>query len=334
MSATTARTTVHGLQVATELYEFINTSVLPGTGVASATFWKGFDAIVADLAPKNAALLAERDRLQAELDTWHGANPGPIRDMVAYRKFLETIGYLVPEPKKVKATTKNVDDELAVQAGPQLVVPILNARYALNAANARWGSLYDALYGTDVLSEDKGCEKVGKKGGYNPKRGAKVIEYARYVLDRTAPLKKGSHVGSTGYKVNKDGELVVGLAEGGTSKLADKSQFIGYQGEAKAPTAVLLKHNGLHLEIQINRATAIGKSDAAGVSDLVVEAALSTILDLEDSVAAVDAEDKVLAYRNWLGILQGTLTEEVSKGGKSFTRGLNADREYTGANGK
>jgi malate synthase len=334
MSATTARTTVHGLQVATELYEFINTSVLPGTGVASATFWKGFDAIVADLAPKNAALLAERDRLQAELDTWHGANPGPIRDMVAYLKFLETIGYLVPEPKKVKATTKNVDDELAVQAGPQLVVPILNARYALNAANARWGSLYDALYGTDVLSEDKGCEKVGKKGGYNPKRGAKVIEYARYVLDRTAPLKKGSHVGSTGYKVNKDGELVVGLAEGGTSKLADKSQFIGYQGEAKAPTAVLLKHNGLHLEIQINRATAIGKSDAAGVSDLVVEAALSTILDLEDSVAAVDAEDKVLAYRNWLGILQGTLTEEVSKGGKSFTRGLNADREYTGANGK
>jgi malate synthase len=336
MSVTTARTTVHGLQVATELYEFINAQVLPGTGVASATFWKGFDAIVADLAPKNAALLAERDRLQAELDTWHGANPGPIRDMVAYRKFLETIGYLVPEPKKVKATTKNVDDELATQAGPQLVVPILNARYALNAANARWGSLYDALYGTDVLSEDKGCGKVakGKKGGYNPKRGAKVIEYARYVLDRTAPLKKGSHVGSTGYKVNKDGELVVGLAEGGTSKLADKSQFIGYQGEAKAPTAVLLKHNGLHLEIQINRATAIGKSDAAGVSDLVVEAALSTILDLEDSVAAVDAEDKVQAYRNWLGILQGTLTESFEKGGKTLTRGLNADREYTAPTGK
>jgi malate synthase len=330
----TQRTPVHGLQVATELYEFINANVLPGTGVSSDSFWKGFDAIVADLAPKNAALLAERDRLQAELDTWHGANPGPIRDMVAYRKFLETIGYLVPEPKKVKATTKNVDDELATQAGPQLVVPILNARYALNAANARWGSLYDALYGTDVLSEDKGCEKVGKKGGYNPKRGAKVIEYARYVLDRTAPLKKGSHVGSTGYKVNKDGELVVGLAEGGTSKLADKSQFIGYQGDAKAPSAVLLKHNGLHLDIQINRATTIGKTDTAGVSDLVVEAALSTILDLEDSVAAVDAEDKVLAYRNWLGILQGTLTEEVSKGGMSFTRGLNADREYTAPHGK
>ncbi len=334
MSASTPRTPVHGLQVATELYEFINNSVLPGTGVASATFWKGFDAIVADLAPKNAALLAERDRLQTELDAWHSAHPGPITDMAAYRQFLESIGYLVPEPKKVKATARNVDDELAVQAGPQLVVPILNARYALNAANARWGSLYDALYGTDVLSEDKGCEKVGKKGGYNPKRGAKVIEYARYVLDRCAPLKKGSHVGSTGYKVNKDGELVVGLAVGGTSKLADKSQFVGYQGQAKAPSAVLLKHNGLHLEIQINRATPIGASDAAGVSDLVVEAALSTILDLEDSVAAVDAEDKVLAYRNWLGILQGTLTESFEKGGKTLTRGLNADREYTAPTGK
>lgn len=334
MSASTPRTPVHGLQVATELYEFINNSVLPGTGVASATFWKGFDAIVADLAPKNAALLAERDRLQTELDAWHSAHPGPITDMAAYRQFLESIGYLVPEPKKVKATARNVDDELAVQAGPQLVVPILNARYALNAANARWGSLYDALYGTDVLSEDKGCEKVGKKGGYNPKRGAKVIEYARHVLDRCAPLKKGSHVGSTGYKVNKEGELVVGLAVGGTSKLADKSQFVGYQGEAKAPSAVLLKHNGLHLDIQINRATPIGASDAAGVSDLVVEAALSTILDLEDSVAAVDAEDKVLAYRNWLGILQGTLTESFEKGGKTLTRGLNADREYTAPTGK
>lgn len=336
----TQRTQIHGLQVSTDLYQFINDQVLPGTGVNAETFWKGFDSIVADLAPKNAALLAERDRLQAELDKWHSANPGPITNMVAYRKFLETIGYLVPEPKKVKATTKNVDDELATQAGPQLVVPILNARYALNAANARWGSLYDALYGTDVISEDKGCQKVkvgvGKKGGYNPKRGAKVIEYCRHVLDRCAPLKKGSHVKSTGYKVNKDGELVVGLAEGGTSKLADKSQFIGFQGEAKAPTAVLLKHNGLHLEIQINRATAIGKIDAAGVSDLVVEAALSTILDLEDSVAAVDAEDKVLAYRNWLGILQGTLVESFEKGGKTMTRGLNADREYTGSgsNGK
>ena len=330
----TQRTTIHGLQVATELYDFINQQVLPGTGVDEAAFWKGFDAIVADLAPRNAALLAERDRLQTELDQWHTAHPGPITDMAAYRAFLEKIGYLVPEPKNAKATTKNVDDELATQAGPQLVVPILNARYALNAANARWGSLYDALYGTDAISEEKGCEKVGKKGGYNPKRGAKVIEYCRYVLDRCAPLKKGSHVGSTGYKINKDGELVVSLADGGTSKLADKSQLVGWQGEAKKPSAVLLKHNGLHLEIQIRPDTPIGKTDAAGVSDLVVEAALSTILDLEDSVAAVDAEDKVLAYRNWLGILKGTLTESFEKGGQVMTRGLNTDREYSSPTGK
>ncbi|MBS4038320.1 MAG: malate synthase G, partial [Hydrogenophaga sp.] len=239
-----------------------------------------------------------------------------------------------PQPKGVKATTKNVDAELATQAGPQLVVPILNARYALNAANARWGSLYDALYGTDVISEDKGCEKVGKKGGYNPKRGAKVIEWARHVLDRTAPLKKGSHVGSTGYKINKDGELVVSLAEGGTSKLADKSQLVGYQGEPKNPSSVLLVHNGLHLDIRIDRNTPIGKTDAAGVCDLVVEAALSTILDLEDSIAAVDAQDKVVAYSNWLGILQGTLVETFQKGGQTLTRGLNPDREYTAPNGK
>ena len=238
------------------------------------------------------------------------------------------------QPKKVKISTSNVDNELSKQAGPQLVVPITNARYALNAANARWGSLYDALYGTDVLSEDKGCEKVGKKGGYNPKRGKKVIEYARHVLDRTAPLKKGSHVGSTGYRINKDGELVVSLAEGGTSKLKDAAQLVGYQGEAKAPSSVLLAHNGLHLDLIINRATTIGKSDAAGVCDLVLEAALSTILDLEDSVAVVDADDKVQAYGNWLGILQGTLTEEMNKGGKTFTRGLNPDRVYTAPNGK
>ncbi|MFA5682372.1 MAG: malate synthase G [Hydrogenophaga sp.] len=324
----TQRTQVHGLQVATELYDFIEQRVLPGTGVASAAFWKGFDAIVSDLAPRNAALLVERERLQAELDKWHSANPGPIRDMAGYRQFLETIGYLVPEPGKVKATTKNVDEELATQAGPQLVVPILNARYALNAANARWGSLYDALYGTDVIAEDKGCGKVGKKGGYNPKRGAKVIEYCRHVLDRCAPLKKGSHLGSTAYKVNKDGELVVTLADGKTSKLQDPAQFVGYQGEARKPSAVLLRHNGLHLEIQIRPDTPIGKTDPAGVSDLVIEAALSTILDLEDSVAAVDAEDKVLAYSNWLGILQGTLTESFEKGGKLMTRGLNPDREY------
>ncbi|CAN7532087.1 malate synthase G [Polaromonas sp. LjRoot131] len=332
-ASNTARTASYRLQVATELYRFIEDQVLPGTGVASSAFWKGFDAIVADLAPKNIALLAERDRLQTELDTWHKANPGPIADMAAYRGFLESIGYLVPQPKKVGITTARVDDELALQAGPQLVVPILNARYALNAANARWGSLYDALYGTDVIAETDGAEK-GK--GYNPVRGAKVIEYARYVLDRTAPLKKGSHIDSTGYTV-KAGKLVVTLKGGRkgavTTTLEDAAQFIGYQGKAAAPSSVLLQHNGLHLDIRIDHDTPIGKTDAAGVSDLVVEAALSTILDLEDSVAVVDAQDKVLAYRNWLGILQGTLTESVSKDGKTFTRGLNPDREYSSPKG-
>ena len=342
MTTSTPRTAAHRLQVATSLHAFIESKVLPGTGIAPEAFWKGFDAIVADLAPKNIALLAERDRLQTELDTWHAAHPGPITagdpskpsDMTHYKAFLERIGYLVESPKKVKITTKNVDAELATQAGPQLVVPVLNARYALNAANARWGSLYDALYGTDVISEEKGCEKSiqknGKTVGYNPKRGKQVIAYARNVLDRTAPLKKGSHVGSTGYRV-KGGELVVTLKDGTTAKLADKAQFIGFQGTAKSPSSVLLQHNGLHLDIIINRATPTGKSDAAGVSDLVLEAALSTILDLEDSVAVVDAQDKVLAYSNWLGILNGTLVEQFEKGGKTLTRGLNPDRTYTAA---
>ncbi|GAA4358409.1 malate synthase G [Variovorax defluvii] len=325
----TARTTVHGLQVATDLHRFIEEQVLPATGVASDTFWKGFDAIVADLAPKNVALLAERDRLQAELDRWHQAHPGPITDMPAYRAFLEKIGYLLPQPKGVKATTANVDAELALQAGPQLVVPILNARYALNAANARWGSLYDALYGTDAIPETGGAEKGP---GYNPVRGAKVIAFAREVLDQSAPLANGSHKNATGYAV-KDGQLMVALQSSSTP-LADPSQFIGYQGDASAPSAVLLKHNGIHLDIRIDRSTPIGKGDPAGISDVVLEAALSTILDLEDSVAVVDAQDKVLAYSNWLGILQGTLTEEVAKGGKTFTRGLNPDREYTGADGQ
>ncbi|CAA2101037.1 malate synthase G [Variovorax paradoxus] len=325
----TARTTAHGLQVATELHRFIEDKVLPATGVASDVFWKGFDTIVSDLAPKNIALLAERDRLQTELDAWHKKNPGPIADMPAYRAFLEKIGYLLPQPKGTKATTANVDAELAQQAGPQLVVPILNARYALNAANARWGSLYDALYGTDAIPETGGAEK-GK--GYNPARGAKVIEFARSVLDQAAPLANGSHKNATGYSV-KDGKLVVALQSSSTG-LADASQFIGYQGDAAAPSSVLLKHNGIHLDIRIDRSTPIGKTDTAGVSDLVLEAALSTILDLEDSVAVVDAADKVVAYSNWLGIVQGTLTEEVAKGGKTFTRGLNPDREYTGADGK
>ncbi len=336
----TARTPIHQLQVATSLYDFIEQQVLPATGVPSAKFWKGFSDIVTDLAPKNIALLAERDRIQTAMDEWHSANPGPItageskaaagKAMKAYRKYLSQIGYLVPEPKNAQATTANVDAELAKLAGPQLVVPILNARYALNAANARWGSLYDALYGTDAISEADGCEKGT---GYNPKRGAKVIDYCRNVLDRTAPLKTGSHVGSKAYVV-KAGKLVVTLANGKTTTLADAKQFVGYTGAAAAPASVLFVHNGLHLDLQINPATAIGKTDAAGVSDLIAESALSTILDLEDSVAAVDADDKVLAYANWLGILQGSLSEEVQKGGKSFTRTMNGDRHYTQPAGK
>ncbi|MDI4634783.1 malate synthase G [Pelomonas sp. V22] len=324
------RTALHRLQVDSALYAFINNEVLPGTGVSPEAYWAGFDAIVHELAPKNAALLAERDRLQTEIDAWHRAHPGPITDMPAYRAFLERIGYLVPQPGKTQVTTANVDAELATQAGPQLVVPILNARYALNAANARWGSLYDALYGTDAISEDGGAERAG---GYNPARGAKVIAYAREVLDQAAPLANGaSHKDATAYRV-ENGKLAVDLSGGASTGLVDASQFVGFQGTANAPSSVLLRHNGLHLDIQIDRSTAIGASDAAGVSDLVLEAALSTILDLEDSVAAVDAEDKLLAYRNWLGIQLGTLTEEVAKGGKSFTRTLNPDRVYTAAAG-
>jgi malate synthase len=326
----TERTTVHGLKVATPLYNFINNDVLPGTGIDQAGFWKGFDAIVSTLAPKNAALLAERDRIQLEMDAWHKANPGPIADMAAYQEFLTKIGYLVEQPAKVQATTTNVDGELATQAGPQLVVPILNARYALNAANARWGSLYDALYGTDVISEEGGAERAG---GYNPVRGAKVIEFARNFLDQSFPLEGASHKDATGYAV-AGGKLQVSLKNGSTVGLKSAAQLVGYQGDAAAPSSVLLVNNGIHADIIINRSTPIGSSDAAGVADVVLEAALSTILDLEDSVAAVDAEDKIVAYKNWLGILKGTLTESVSKGGKTFTRGLNADRVYTGVNGE
>ena len=331
-SPTKPRTTVHGMQVASVLHRFIEDEVLPKTGIESDAFWHGFDRIVHELAPKNAALLAERDRLQAELDHWHRKHPGPIRKPAKYRAFLEGIGYLVPVPEKVSATTKNVDAELARQAGPQLVVPITNARYALNAANARWGSLYDALYGTDAITETDGATKTDPQTGrgYNPVRGAKVIDYARHVLDRTVPLAKGSHVDSVRYHVVA-GALVVTLQDGSATGLAKPVQFVGYQGGAAAPASILFINNGLHLDLRIDRTTTIGASDAAGVGDLVVESALSTILDLEDSVAVVDADDKVLAYRNWLGILKGTLTESVTKAGGTFTRGLNPDREYTAA---
>jgi malate synthase len=326
----TARTSVGRLQVATTLYRFVEDQVLPGSGLESKAFWQGFDELAHALAPKNAALLAERERLQRELDGWHRANPGPIRDMKAYRAFLQKIGYLAPVPKSVKATTANVDSEIALQAGPQLVVPITNARYALNAANARWGSLYDALYGTDALPEDGGATRAG---AYNPVRGAKVIEYARYVLDRTVPLKTGSHIDSTGYAI-EGGKLMVALKGGKRSGLANPKQFVGYQGDAAAPSAVLLAHHGLHLEIRIDRATPIGRGDAAGVADLLIESAVTTILDLEDSVAVVDAEDKVQAYGNWAGILDGTLTEQVAKGDKVITRRLAADRRYTAPGGR
>jgi malate synthase len=327
---TTTRTPVGRLQVATTLFRFIEDRVLPGSGVSSADFWRGFDALVHELAPKNAALLAERERLQAELDAWHRAHPGPITDRRGYRAHLEKIGYLVPVPRKVRATTAHVDAEIAEQAGPQLVVPITNARYALNAANARWGSLYDALYGTDALPESDGA---ARGAAYNPVRGAKVIEYARYVLDRTAPLKHGSHVDATGYRV-EGGKLVVALKGGATSGLEDPRQFVGYQGAAAAPGAVLFRHHGLHLDLRIDRSTPIGGADAAGVADLVIESAVTTILDLEDSVAVVDADDKVQAYGNWLGILDGTLTEEVAKGHRTITRRLNPDRRYSTPDGR
>ncbi len=321
-----ARITCQRLLVAESLHRFVEVKLLPAIGVASTRFWQGLDAIVHDLAPKNQALLAERDRLQAELDRWHRAHPGPIADMPAYRRFLEGIGYLQPVPQRAVATTTMVDAELALQAGPQLVVPLLNARYALNAANARWGSLYDALYGTDVIPETDGASRAG---AYNPRRGTKVIAYARNILDNCAPLAGGaSHRDAVRYAC-VSGRLSVQLAGGGHVGLFDPAKFVGYQGDAAAPSSVLLRNHGIHIDIRIDRATPIGASDAAGVSDLVLEAALSTILDLEDSVVAVDADDKVLGYQNWLGILQGTLSEKLLKGGKTVERRLNPDRVYS-----
>ena len=325
----TERVNCHRLQVAANLKRFIEEEALPGTGVDVAAFWKGFDALVHDLAPKNRALLAERDRLQTELDKWHRAHPGPVTDMAAYRAFLESIGYLLPQPTGVKVDTPNVDSELSSQAGPQLVVPVMNARYALNAANARWGSLYDALYGTDAIPQTDGAELTK---GYNPVRGAKVIAFARNVLDQAAPLVGASHAESTAYAV-VDGKLAVTLKNGSTVGLQQPEKLVGYQGDAAAPSSVLLKNNGLHIDVQIDRNGAIGKTDAAGVNDLVMEAAVSTIMDCEDSIAAVDADDKVVVYRNWLGLMQGTLTEDLEKNGKTITRRLNADREYTAVAG-
>ncbi|MGN6650938.1 malate synthase G [Trinickia sp.] len=318
----------YGLRVDAALSDFIEREAIPGTGIDAQSFWQGFAEIVQELAPRNRALLAERDRLQTALDEWHRAHPGPIRDLRAYRAFLQEIGYLVPAPAAVKVTTAGVDVEIAAQAGPQLVVPLSNARYALNAANARWGSLYDALYGTDALPEDEGATR---SGGYNPVRGARVVAYARAFLDRAAPLDGASHRNATAYTV-RDGQLVV-LTKSGEAGLAEPAQFAGYQGQADAPSAVLLKHHGLHIEIQIDAQASIGKTDPAHVNDIVLEAAVTTIIDCEDSVAAVDGADKVALYRNWLGLMQGTLEERVEKHGKTFTRRLNEDRAYRTGDG-
>ncbi|TBW06775.1 malate synthase G [Azotobacter chroococcum subsp. isscasi] len=323
------RVHVGGLQVAKVLYDFINAEAIPGTGVDVAAFWAGAANVIHDLAPKNRALLAKRDELQAKIDAWHQARAGQGHDAVAYKAFLQEIGYLLPEPEDFVASTENVDDEIARMAGPQLVVPIMNARFALNAANARWGSLYDALYGTDAIPEEGGAEK-GQ--GYNKVRGDKVIAFARAFLDEAAPLEGASHVDAAGYRID-GGKLVVALKNGSKTGLQNPAQLVGFQGEAAAPKAVLLKHNGIHFEIQIDPQSPIGKTDAAGVKDVLMEAALTTIMDCEDSVAAVDADDKVIAYKNWLGLMKGDLAEEVAKGGSTFTRTMNADREYTAVGG-
>ncbi|MBO6782020.1 MAG: malate synthase G [Alphaproteobacteria bacterium] len=315
------------IQVAAPLYNFINDEALPGTGIAPDRFWNALDELVHTLGPRNKALLAERDALQVRLDAWHKENREKEFDPKAYRAFLEEIGYLVPEGPDFQVDTANVDPEIASIAGPQLVVPITNARYALNAANARWGSLYDALYGTDVIPQDG-----APASGYDPERGAKVIAYARQVLDDMAPLAEGSHADSTGYTV-EDGKLVVAVDGIAPTGLKDPAQFVGYRGDAGSPSAILLVNNGIHAEITIDRDHAIGKDDPAGVSDVVLEAALSTIMDFEDSVATVDAEDKVIAYRNWLGLNKGDLTAAFEKGGKTVSRSLEPDRTYTAPDG-
>ena len=323
-------TQLNRLQVAKVLKTFIDKEVLPGTHVEPNAFWTHFDEIVHDLAPKNRQLLAERDRLQAEIDAWHEENPAGYQDMAKYKEFLTKIGYLKPEPVCLKVRTANVDFEISNQGGPQLVVPISNARYALNAANARWGSLYDALYGTDAIS-DEGDAAAGRS--YNPRRGAKVIEFARNFLDKTVPLERGSHADVKQYTVENH-QLVANFADGTKSGLANSDYFLGHRGNAAEPEALVLRQNGLSFEIQIDRNNPIGAQDQAGVKDILLEAALTTIMDLEDSIAAVDANDKVQAYSNWLGLMKGTLQEEITKDGKTFTRALNSDRPYTDKQGK
>ncbi|KAB2725283.1 malate synthase G [Brucella intermedia] len=320
---------IEGLRVAPELVEFLAKEAAPGTGVEPEKFWKGFAAIVRDLAPKNRALLARRDDLQAKIDAWYKQNRDKGYTQADYQQFLKDIGYLLPEGGEFKVSTANVDPEIAHIAGPQLVVPVMNARYALNAANARWGSLYDALYGTDAISDADGAEK-GK--GYNPKRGEKVIAWAKNFLDESSPLSSGKWADVAGLSV-KDGKLEIRLADGSATALKDESQFKGYNGDAAAPTNVLLAKNNMHVDIVVNADHPIGKTDPAHIADMVLESAISTIQDCEDSIAAVDAEDKVAVYRNWLGLMNGKLEDTFEKNGKQMTRRLNGDRSYKAADG-
>ncbi|MCV2886076.1 malate synthase G [Aestuariibacter sp. AA17] len=313
----------HGnLRVNETLHAFIEKQVLPGTHIESGTFWSGFDALLEKLIPENQRLLEQRDALQAKLDEYHQTHqPFNFSD---YKQFLLDIDYLKPQPSPFTISTANVDKEIASIAGPQLVVPINNARYAINAANARWGSLYDAAYGTDVISDENGAEKTGT---YNPVRGQKVVAFAKTWLDTIAPLKQGSHNDVIEYRL-EDESLVILLASGASTTLQDSQQFVGYQGDLTNPSAILLRHHGLHAEIQLDKTHPIGNADAAGVKDVLLESAITTIMDCEDSVAAVDAEDKTLVYQNWLGLMKGTLSTEVKKGDKTFRRTLNPDRDY------